>query len=82
MIAAGSMDQNAEILREIAHLREIGATWRGGDELRHFLLTSLEYIVNTISRSNDALYTIESYRKRKLQEYVDGLAIMTLRSYR
>ena len=33
MIAMATMDNNAEILRFIAHLREIGSAWRGGDEL-------------------------------------------------
>ena len=34
MIAVATMNQNVEILREIAYLREIGAALRGGDELR------------------------------------------------
>ena len=32
-IAMATMDNNAEILRVIGHLREIGYGWRGGDEL-------------------------------------------------
>ena len=80
MIALGDMDHNAEIWRVICHLRDNSATWRGEDELQRLLLTSLEYILQTISRSNDALYSIESYRKRKGQEYANGLAIMRLRS--
>ena len=43
MIAVATMDQNAEILRETTHLRVIGVTWRGGDELRHSLPASLVY---------------------------------------
>ena len=65
MIAVATMDNNAEILRFIAHLREIGYAWRGGDELRHCLSDSLLSIVDTIARSNDALYSITSYRERK-----------------
>ena len=80
MIALGDMDHNAEIWRVIGHLRDNSVTWKGGDELRRFLLTSLEYTVETISRSNDASYSIESYRKIKGQEYDDGQAIMRLRS--
>ena len=74
MIAVATMDNNVEILRVIAHLREIGSTWRGGDELRRSLLDSLLSIVDTIARSNDALYSIASYRERKRQQYVDGLS--------
>ena len=42
MIGVATMDQNEEILREI------GASWRGGDELHHSLSTSLDSIVDTI----------------------------------
>ena len=65
MIAVATMDNNAYILRFIAHLREIGSTWRGGDELRLSLSNSLLFIVDTIARSNDALYSIASYRRGK-----------------
>ena len=65
MIAVDTMDHNnAEILRFIVHLREIGSTWRGGDELHHSLPNSLLSIIDTIARSNDALYSIASYRER------------------
>ena len=74
MIAVATMDNNAEILRFIAHLREIGYAWRGGDELHHSLLDSLLFIVDTIARSNDALYSIASYREMKRQQYADGLS--------
>ena len=58
MIAVATMDHNnAEILRFIGHLREIGSTWRGGDELHHSLSDSLLSIIDTIARSNDALYS-------------------------
>ena len=67
------MDNNAKILRFIAHLREIGSAWRGGDELRRSFLDSSLIIVDIIARSNDALYSIASYRERKRQEYADGL---------
>ena len=33
MIAVATMDNNAEILRVIGHLREIGSPWMGGDKL-------------------------------------------------
>ena len=34
MIDVATMDNNEEILRVIGHLKEIGSTWRGGDEIR------------------------------------------------
>ena len=68
------MDHNAEILRVIRHLREIDSTWRGGDELCHSLSSSLLTIVDTIARSDDALYSITSYKETKRREYVDGLS--------
>ena len=74
MIAVASMDKNAEILRVIGHLREIGSTWRGGDELYHSLSDSLLTIIDTITTLNDALYSIASYRERKRQQYADGLS--------
>ena len=74
MIAVATMDNNDEILRVIGHLREIGSSWRGGDELHRSLLASLLTILDTISRSNDSLYSIASYRETKRQEYVDGLS--------
>ena len=74
MIAVATMDSNAVILRFISHLREIGSAWRGGDELRRSLSDSLLSIVDTIARSNDALYRIASYRERKRQQYADGLS--------
>ena len=74
MIAVATMDHNAEILRVIGHLREIGSSWRSGDELHRSLSKSLLTIVDTITRSNDALYSITSYRERKRQEYADGLS--------
>ena len=41
MIAVATMGHNnAEILRFIGHLREIGSAWRGGDELRRSLSDS------------------------------------------
>ena len=67
------MDHNANILRVIGHLRDLSATWRGGYELCCSLLASLECIIDTINRSNDALYSISSFRERKWQEYVDGM---------
>ena len=74
MIAVATVDNNVEILRVIGHLREIGSTWRGRDELRRSLSDSLLTIVDTITRSNDDLYSIASYRERKRQQYVDGLS--------
>ena len=74
MIAVATMDKNAEILRIIGHLRKIGSTWRGGDELHRSLSDSLLTIVDTITRSNDALYSIASYKERKKQQYADGLS--------
>ena len=74
MIVVATMDNNAEIVRVIAHLREIGSAWRGGDELCHSLSDSLLSIVDMMARSNNALYSIASYGERKRQQYVDGLS--------
>ena len=41
IIAVATMDHNAEILRVIGHLREIGSVWRIGDELHRSLSASL-----------------------------------------
>ena len=60
-----TVDHNAEILRVIGHLREIGSAWRGGDELCRSLSASLQTIVDMIAISNDDLYSIGSYRERK-----------------
>ena len=57
----------------IGHLRDIGFAWRGGYELCYSLLESLLNIVDTINRSNDALYSIASYKERKQKEYANGL---------
>ena len=65
MIAVATIDHNAKILRVIGYLREIGSAWRGGDELCCSLSASFLTIVDTIARSNDALYSIASYRERK-----------------
>ena len=64
MIAVATMDHNVKILRDIGQLRDIGPTWRGGDELRRSLLVSLLTIVDTINRSNNDLYSIESNRDK------------------
>ena len=83
MIAVATMDHNnAEILRFIVRLREIGSAWRGGDELRRSLSDSLLYIVDTIASSNDALYSIASYRERKRQQYADGLSYNEIKKLR
>ena len=50
MIAVAAMDKNAEILRVIGHLREIGSAWRGGDELHRSLSTSLLTIVDMLDQ--------------------------------
>ena len=81
MIAVATMDRNnAEILRFSVHLREIGSSWRGGDELRHSLSNSLLSIVDMIAISNDALYSIASYREIKRKQYADGLSYNQRRS--
>ena len=67
MIEVVYMDHNAEILRVIHHLRDIGVAWRGGDEIHISLSTLLESIIDTINRTNDTLYSIASYRERKQQ---------------
>ena len=74
VILVATIDPNVEILRVIVHLREIGSSWRGGDELCCSLSASLMTIVDTISRLNDALYSISFYTKTKRREYVDGLS--------
>ena len=65
MIAVATMDHNAKILRVIGHLRETSSSWRGGDDLRHSLSASLLTIVDTIARSNEALYSIASCKETK-----------------
>ena len=65
IIVVATMDHNVEILRVIGHLREIGSSWRGRDELHHSLSASLLTIVDMITRSNDDLYSIESYMETK-----------------
>ena len=55
MIKVVYMDHNAEILRVICLLRDIGVAWRGGDELHNSLSASLESIVDNINRSNGVL---------------------------
>ena len=74
MIAVATMDHNAEILRVIGHLWEIGSAWRDGDEIFHSFSDSLLTTVDIIARSNNALYSITSYRKRKTQklQHVQG----------
>ena len=67
IIAVATMDNNAEILRVIGHLGEIGSTWRGGDELCRSLSDSMLTIVDRIARSNDALYSIASYTKKTIR---------------
>ena len=74
MIVVATMDHNVEILRIIGHLREIGSTWRSGDDIYRSLSDSLLTLVATVARSNDALYSIASYRERKIQQYIDGLS--------
>ena len=74
MIVVATMDQNANILRVIGHLRDIGSPRRGGDEWCLSLLASLLTIVDSINRLNDTLYNIASYRERKRQEYAHGLS--------
>ena len=82
MIAVANMDYNVEILRAIGNLREIGSSWRGGDELHRSLSYSLLNIFDTIAKSNDALYSIASYRERKRQEYVDGLSYNEIKKFK
>ena len=66
MIVVATMDHNEDILRVIDHPRDIGSSWRGGDELCRSLSASLLTIVDTITRSNDALDSIASYRETKI----------------
>ena len=63
----------------IGHLREIGSSWRSGDDLHRSLLDSLLTIIDTIARLNDALYSIASYKERKRQEYVDALRYIEIK---
>ena len=74
MIGVATMDNNTEILMVIGHLREIGSTWMDRDELHCSLSDSLLTIVDTITRLDDALYSIASYMERKRQQYADGLS--------
>ena len=74
MIVFTTMYNNVDTLRVVGHLREIGSSGRVGDELCHSLSDSLLSIVDTIARSNDALYSIASYMERKRKQYADGLS--------
>ena len=71
--AVATMDPNAEILIELARLRNISASFRGGNEMRRSLASTMDAIVDTISPSTNSVYDITSYREWKIREMVDGL---------
>jgi hypothetical protein len=71
--AVATMDPNAAILIELARLRNISASFRGRNEMCRSLATTMDDIVDTISRSTNVLYDITSYRERKRREMADGL---------
>ena len=74
-----TMDPNAVILIELAHLRGISASFRGGDEIRRSLAHTMDARVDTISQSTLLIYDITSYTERKRQEYGDGLDYTAIR---
>ena len=59
------MDPNAEILVELAQMRGLSTAFTGGDIIRHSLASTLDAIFETITLSNNILYDITSYRKKK-----------------
>ena len=73
------MDPNAAILIELARLRGISASFRGGDEIRRSLASTMDAIVDTISQSTNILYDITSYRERKRREQEDGLDYVAIK---
>ena len=66
--AVAAMDPNAAILIELACLRGISASFRGGDEIHRSLASTVDAIVDTISQSTNILYDITSYRERKRRD--------------
>ena len=77
--AVAAMDPNVAILIELARLRGISASFRGGDEIRRSLASTMDAIVDTISQSTNILYDITSYRERKRREQEDGLDYVAIR---
>ena len=73
------MDPNNTILIELARLRGISASFRGGDEIRRSLASTMDAIVDTILQSTNILYDITSYRERKRREQEDGLDYVAIR---
>ena len=73
------MDPNATILIELSRLRGISASFRGGDEIRRSLASTMDAIVDTISQSTNILYDITSYRERKRREQEDGLDYVAIK---
>ena len=73
------MDPNAAILIELARLRGISDSFRGGDEIRRSLASTMDAIVDTIAQSTNILYDIKSYRERKRREQEDGLDYVAIK---
>ena len=73
------MDPNAAILIELARLRGISDSFRGGDEIRRSLASTMDAIVDTIAQSTNILYDITSYRERKRREQEDGLDYVAIK---
>lgn len=67
------MDMNEEIYRELAHLRAISESLRGGPLHRSTLSDTIDAIIETITNSNNALYDVATYRERKKEQYANGL---------
>jgi len=77
--AGAAMDPNAAILIELARLRGISDSFRGGDEIRRSLASTMDAIVDTIAQSTNILYDITSYRERKRREQEDGLDYVAIK---
>ena len=68
------MDAYNEIQIEIQRLRDIRASIVIHTDRHRMLASNLDAMIETFSRSSNALNDIVSYRERKRQEYADGIS--------
>lgn len=68
------MDAYNEIQIEIQRLRDIRASFVIHTDRHRMLASNLDAMIETFSRSSNALNDIVSYRERKWQEYADGIS--------
>ena len=70
----GEQDRNSHIIVNLASLRCLSSSIRGGDHLIQSLADALDIITNTIAEAQGTLYNISSYRESRRQYYSDGLS--------